>query len=107
MILAKLAKQSIFILLVLIALSSCTVATTKRKDPVFTIDIAAVGKELHNVVISEHINLDGKIVTTNKKSTSQLEISIANGENIPPDDNEMESLRKTIASIVKKDLQDQ
>jgi starvation-inducible outer membrane lipoprotein len=104
--LTKLAKQTIFILLIVTVLSNCTSTTTQRKDPVFKVDIASLTKELRNVVVCEHINLDGRIVTTDKKSNSELEIGITNGDNIPAGDDEIKDLGKTVALLVKNDLKD-
>ena len=86
-------------------LSSCTMTTTKTKDPVFT-DMSKVQNELVSLVKAENINLNGKEITTNKKTTSELEVAITNGINIPTGDGERRSLGKSIATSIKRNLKD-
>jgi hypothetical protein len=62
---------------------------------------------LHKIVQCENIGVYGREITTNGKSSSELEISIINGKNIPADDTEMKALGKTIATDIKKSLKDQ
>lgn len=97
-------KLTCIICLVILA-TSCTLTTTKRKDPVFN-DMGKVEKELTSLVTSENINLNGKEISTNKKATSELEVSITNGQNIPNSDDEIKSLGKSIATTIKKNLKD-
>jgi hypothetical protein len=86
-------------------LSSCTITTTKTKDPVFT-DMSKVQNELVGLVKAENINLNGKEITTNKKTTSELEVAITNGTNIPTGDDERKALGKSIATYIKRNLKD-
>ncbi|MBC7748632.1 MAG: hypothetical protein H7Z76_08690 [Methylotenera sp.] len=85
--------------------SSCTITTTKSKDPVFN-DMSKVQNELTSLVKAENINLNGKEITKNKKATSELEVSITNGQNIPTSDDQRKVLGKSIASAVKNNLKD-
>jgi hypothetical protein len=86
-------------------LASCTLTTTKTKDPVFT-DVNKVKNELTSIVRAEHINLDGKEITSNGKSTAELEVAITNGINVPTKDYERRTLEKSIAASVKSNLKD-
>ncbi|HEV8285498.1 MAG TPA: hypothetical protein VGQ09_14385 [Chitinophagaceae bacterium] len=54
-----------------------------------------VEKELTSLVSSENINLDGKEITKNKKTISELEVSITNGHNIPTTDDEIKAFVPT------------
>lgn len=58
------------------------------------------------IVSCEGINLGGKEISTNGKVSSELEIDITNGQNIPTDENQMNDLGKQIALVVKQALQD-
>lgn len=89
-----------------VLLASCTTTTTKTKNPVLN-DIHKVEKELTALVTAENINLNGKEITTNKKTTTELEVSITNGQNIPTNDDQRKVLGKSIAIAVKKNLKDQ
>jgi hypothetical protein len=86
-------------------LPSCTMTTTKAKDPVFT-DMSKVQNELVSLVKADNINLNGKEITTNKKTTSELEVAITNGTNIPTGDDERKALGKSIATSIKRNLKD-
>jgi len=85
----------------------CTSTITKRKDPVFNIEISSVQTALNKIVICENINLAGKEITTDGKVTSELEVSIVNGQSIPTDEDQMKDLGKLIAWGLKKSLKDQ
>jgi len=100
------SKNKSFLLVSLIfLLGSCTVTTTRTKDPVFN-DINQVEQELRGLITAENINLNGKEITSNKKTTSELEVSITNGKNIPAGDDERKALGKSIATTIKNNLKD-
>jgi hypothetical protein len=86
-------------------LASCTITTTKAKGPVFS-DMGKVQNELANLVKAENINLNGKEITTNKKTTSELEVAVTNGTNIPINEDERKALGKSIATSIKRNLKD-
>jgi hypothetical protein len=75
------------------------------KDPIF-IDPGKVEKELTSMVRAEHINLSGKEITSNGKTSTELEVAITNGTNVPKGDNERKSFEKSIAASVKNNLKD-
>ena len=89
----------------LFILAACKFTTTKIKDPVF-FDEAKLESELSGVINSENVNLNGAEMTTNGKTTSELEIDIINGKNIPTNDDERKMLGKTIAKSIKGNLKD-
>jgi len=99
-------RKGICFLFFFTVLSSCTFTTKESKAPIFTVSMDSVATELENYVISERINLDGQIVTTNKTSTTQIEISVINSKNISKKDSELGNLGFKIASTVKKYLVD-
>jgi hypothetical protein len=101
MMLAK--TRSLLFICFAALLASCTITSTKTKDPVFT-DMKKVQQELTGLVTAENINLDGKEITTNKKTRSELEISITNGQNIPTSEDDRKTLGKSIATVVKSNL---
>jgi hypothetical protein len=86
-----------------VILLSCTMTNTKTKDPVFA-DMSKVQYELTNLIKAENINLSGKEITTNKKTTSELEVSITNGIRIPTNDTARKALGKSIARSIKRNL---
>jgi hypothetical protein len=90
----------------IILLASCTFTTARTKDAVFNGDQAKVAKDLDSIVTCEHVNLNGREITINKKADTELEISIINGQKIPADDAGMKALGKLIATAIKNDLKD-
>ena len=87
--------------------ASCTTTVTKSKDPAFSKENKTIQEDLKKIVTCQHINLTGKEVTSEGKTTSEIEISIINGKNIPNDNTQLRSLGKAIASDIKKSLKDQ
>ncbi|HET7117022.1 MAG TPA: hypothetical protein VFI29_11055 [Hanamia sp.] len=85
---------------------SCTITSTKEKKPIFSKTDDSLQESLTKIVKSENINLDGAEISTNGKVTSELEIDIINGMNIPVNVNEMNDLGKKIAVIIKDALKD-
>lgn len=90
---------------VAVLLTSCTITTTKTKDPVFN-DMDRVQNELGNIVKAENINLNGKEITANKNTTTELEVAITNGTNIPTSDEGRKALGRSIATSIKHNLKD-
>jgi uncharacterized protein involved in exopolysaccharide biosynthesis len=84
----------------------CTTTATKTKNPVFSISTDSLQVDLNKLVSCQGINLDGKEITTNGKATTELEIDITNGQNIPADEDQMNALGKQIAAKIKEALQD-
>lgn len=97
-------KPHLLACLVIMA-TSCSITTTKIKDPVFN-DNNKAEKELISFVHAEHMNLNGKEITTNKRTVSELEIGVINGSDIPVNAEERKALEKSIAKCIKRNLKD-
>jgi hypothetical protein len=97
-------KLLLFVCITLLQLG-CTITTTKTKNPVFT-DIQRVQNELGSLVKAANINLNGKEITANNQTTTELEVAITNGANIPTGYDERRSLGKSIATSIKHNLKD-
>jgi hypothetical protein len=95
-----------FVCALLTLLAACTFTTKRIKNPRFTSSADSLSLPISQYVSCEHINLDGKEVTSNGKTTSEMEIDIINGKNVPTDTARMRSLGRSIASIVRSGLQD-
>jgi hypothetical protein len=93
------------ILLFFIFVSSCTFTTTKTNNPGF-INIILLEKKLDSLISCENFNINGREITTNKKSTSEIEISTINCRDVSRNSDQMVDLAKTIASEIKKNLTD-
>lgn len=102
----KITKTICLGLLMMLMIVGCTMTTTNTKNPIFSKSTDSLQSELNKIVSCEGINLDGKEITTNGKVSSEIEIDITNGQNVPTDENQMNELGKQIAVIVKDALQD-
>lgn len=102
----KITKTVSFVFIATMLLASCTTTTTKTKNPTFNKSTDSLQMELNKLVSCQGIDLDGKEITTNGKVSSELEIDITNGQNIPSDENQMNNLGKQIAVVIKGALQD-
>lgn len=88
-----------------IFLFSCTITTTKSKDPI--IDNAdQLKSELNHLLGTANVNLTGKEVTANDKSIAELEVRITDGGNIPVDEDLRRTLFRMIAKLIKSHLKD-
>jgi hypothetical protein len=101
----KITKTKLYLLFCVALLSSCTFTTTKTKNPNF-IDEAKVSNELTSIIKAENINLNGKEIKINNKATSELEVSIINGINIPNTEDQRKAFGKSIGTIIKSNLKD-
>jgi len=104
--LTKMTKALSFVTLATLIVVGCTTTTTKTKNSVFSKSTDSLQVDLNKLVSCQGINLDGKEITTNGKITTELEIDITNGQNIPADENQMNALGKQIATGIKEALQD-
>ena len=86
---------------------SCTSTSTKTKDPNFNTEISVIQNDLNKIITSEKVNISGKEITANEKISSELEVSILNGKDIPADEYQMKALGRSIATIIKKALKNQ
>ena len=104
MLAAPYLRYSAFGLVLLFA--ACTTTITRTKNPEFGISLDSLGGQINGLVTSQHVNLDGKQITTNGKDSSVLEVDIINGRGIPADDSHMKTLGRSIAADVHNALKD-
>ncbi|MEO7047635.1 MAG: hypothetical protein ABI091_20215 [Ferruginibacter sp.] len=106
MIFFKMTKIVSFLSLITFSMVSCTMTSTKTKNPVFSKSTDSLQADLNRIVSCERINLDGKEISNNGRLSSVLEIDITNGQNTPTSESQMEELEKQIALLVKQALKD-
>jgi hypothetical protein len=88
------------------ALTACTTTIKKRKDPVFAVPTDSLVAGLNSIVTCQHFNLDGEDISVNGKDSSELEIDVINGKDIPNDNDSMKVLGQPIAALLKNALKD-
>jgi hypothetical protein len=86
--------------------SGCTTIIRKSKPPGYAIAPDSLQAQIDRIVSCQTIRLEGAEIVTNGKSTSELEIDIVNGNNVPEDTSRMKALGHAIAADVKKALQE-
>lgn len=97
-----LTKTKFYLILIFsIFIAGCTY--TKPKDPIFN-NLNKFKYEFGSLIQAKKINIYGKEITTGSDSTSELEIDIINGKNIPTTEGERKSLGKSLAKVVKNNL---
>jgi hypothetical protein len=85
---------------------ACTMTVTKTKNPIFLVGMDSIRIDMNKILAFEHIGLVGRETDKNGKLSSELEVDIINGKNIPGDDSAMRILGNSIASDLKKALKD-
>jgi len=93
-------------LMLLFLLFACTTTVTRTKNPVFAAPVDSLQIRLNELVVCEHINLDGQEVVTNGKRSAQIEIDVLNGKDIPEDQDHIKILAHSVAVAVKEALKD-
>jgi hypothetical protein len=86
--------------------TACTTTITKTKNPEFGIPIDSLAGQINGLVTSQHVNLDGKEITTNGMDSSVLEVDILNGKDIPQNDERLKTLGRSIAIDIHNALKD-
>jgi hypothetical protein len=106
MIFSKMTKIVSFVTLIIFSIVSCTMTSTKTKNPLFSKSTDSLQADLNKIVSCEGINLDGKEISNNGRLSSELEIDITNGQNTPTSESKMDELEKRIAVLVREALKD-
>lgn len=94
-----------FLLFCMVFFTACTFTTSQPKEPVFN-DVEKFENELRNLVTAEQVNVVGQEITTNNKTQSELEVTITNGQNIPPTSDERSLFSYSVAKALKHNLKD-
>lgn len=87
-------------------ISGCSFTVTRSKPPAFRISTDSMAIKVDSLVTCEHISVDGSEKTTGGKTSSEVEIEIINGKNIPTGDTSLRALGKSIAFRIKQELKD-
>ncbi len=97
--------KTLYAAFVTLLIAGCTMTTTKTKPPVFNKSTDSLLVNLNKIVSCQHIGINGEEITTNGVPSSEFDIDITNGQNIPEGDSEMTVLAKQIAIEFKNALQ--
>ena len=99
-------KPLIGCLFLLASFSSCTFTVTKPKPPEYAVNTDSLGKALDSLVSAVHINVNGKEIKKGDQTSSELDIEVINGRNIPDNDEKLRELGRTIGARFKNALKD-
>jgi hypothetical protein len=97
-------QQVSVISITVLFLSGCTITTPKQ--PQFIFDAGTIQTNLSTLVICEDVDVNGTQTKTNNQTSSEMEIDIINGKNIPSNEDSMAHLGKEIAAQFKLELKD-
>jgi len=86
--------------------AACTTTVTRTKNPVFDIPMDSLARQIKTLITFQHVNLDGRSITTNGKDSSVLEVDIINGRDIPTGDAQKKDLGRSIAVGIRNALKD-
>src|SRR5580658_8984216 len=84
---------------------SCTMTVRKPKPPGYAIAPDSLQAQIFRIIPSETIRLEGSETISNGKSSSELEIDIINGKDVPADTIRTKAIGHAIAADVKNALQ--
>jgi hypothetical protein len=85
---------------------ACTLTVSKTKPPVFLAGMDSIQIDMNKMLSFQHISLVGRETDKNGKLSSELEVDIINGKNIPADENERKKLGNSIAAALMNALKD-
>lgn len=86
---------------------SCTTTVTNNKAPEFKVDLSSIEHDLNTLVKCQQFRINGIEKKVNDKVSTELQITITNGTNIPASEDAIEELAKKIALQVKMSLKNQ
>jgi len=95
-------RISAFILVSLVL--SCTLTTTRSKDPAFITSPDTVATRIRQLILTRNINVYGLEKTANGKVSAELTISLINPLNEPNGQEEQNQLGKEVAEIIKQSI---
>ena len=105
-LLKHLSKKIILALVAFSFLISCTFTTTKRKDPVFTVDLSTISDTIGKIIATQEVNLHGVETKRNGKVTTELTVRLINPLNAPPTQDQQNDMGKHIARLLKQSMRD-
>ncbi len=96
--------KTTFVFLLMYLIFSCTFYSTKSKMPNFKVESSKMEENLKTLVTCENVDVRGVEIKVNEKVSTEFQVSIINGSNIPTDDNKLKSLGKSIDSLYRQEL---
>jgi len=92
--------------IVCIFIFSCSMNTTKSIDPVFTMSLDSISRDINTIIFTPEVNISGKRISSNGNTTTELIINLINRNNLPSDTSEQNTLGQNIATLLKHALKD-
>ena len=99
-------KSLLLLTLLTSVLTACTLTINRPKDPVFTKSVDSLKVELGQLLSAENLRVRGGETTTDRATSSELEIDVINGQHIPEAEDQRRALAKAIALDLKRALKD-
>jgi len=100
-------KSVLCFFLFILIIEGCTKTTTREKNPEFKVDLQILDENLKKLIDFQHANISGVEKITNAKTTTELQLRITNGINLPTGSSELEKLANTIAAQLRQELKNE
>jgi hypothetical protein len=82
------------------------VNTTKSIDPVFTMSLDSISRDINTIIFTPEANINGKQISSNGNTRTELIINLINPNDLPSDTSEQNTLGQNIATLLKHALKD-
>ena len=83
---------------------SCSITKIKTIEPVYTLTLDSISREINSIIITPEASLTGKEIRANGQTTTELTINLINTERLPESDNEQKKIGEDIAILIKNAL---
>ena len=100
-------KSVLCFFLFILIIEGCTKTTTREKNPEVKVDLQILDENLKKLIDFQHANISGVEKITNAKTTTELQLRITNGINLPTGSSELEKLANTIAAQLRQELKNE
>jgi hypothetical protein len=94
---------SYLFLLSFFIICSCKTTVNKPLAAEFN-DLGKFQDEFSTLVVAEGINLEGSAIEADDKTSTEINLTITNGKDLPTDPEAQKSVGRTLAATVKKHL---
>lgn len=95
-----------FFIISLALFFSCSFTKIKTIEPVYTLTLDSISREINSIIITPEAGLTGKEIRTNGQTTTELTINLINSKRLPESDNEQKKIGENIAILIKNTLKD-
>jgi len=101
----RLSFATLFIISAVLVFS-CSFTKTKKIDPVFTLTLDSISRDINSIIVTPEATIAGKEINTNGHAITELTINLINSKRLSQDANEQKKIGENIAILIKNTLKD-